>query len=59
LSETNENLAYLSVDDSYVQEVIAQLKCVNLLNLNNLDGISTTVDKIIDKFSGGIGSLIT
>jgi peptide maturation system protein (TIGR04066 family) len=53
-----KRLAYLTVDDSYTQEMIRQIGYNNLLNLNNMDGISSAADRLINKLSGGIGSLI-
>jgi peptide maturation system protein (TIGR04066 family) len=53
-----KSLSYLSVDDSYVCDMIKRADYVNLLNLNNVDGISSAVDRLIDKLSGNLGSLI-
>ena len=52
-------LAYLSLNDLYVQESIEQIKYNKLLNLNNINGVSSAVDRLIDKLSNNIGSLIT
>ena len=52
-------LGYLSVDDFYVQAMVEQIAHDNLLNLNNMHGIASAVDRLVDKLSGGAGSLIT
>jgi uncharacterized protein len=54
-----KSLCYLSVDDEYVREMIKRIGYDNLLNLNHKVGISAAVDHLIDKLSGGVGSIIT
>jgi peptide maturation system protein (TIGR04066 family) len=54
-----KQIGYLSVDDSFVQKTINQTAYETLLDLNRRDGILLAVDRLIDKLSGGAGSLIT
>ena len=51
-------LGYLSVDNLYVQEMIKRIEYDNLFDLNSMDGVAFAIDRLIDKLSGGVGSLI-
>ena len=56
---TEKRLGYLSLDEKYVQDMISKIDYTGLLNLNTMNGISSAADRVIDKLSGGAGSLIT
>lgn len=53
-----KKLSYLSLDDAYVRGMIEQTAYNNLLNLNEMDGISTAVDRLVDKLSVDVNSII-
>ena len=55
----NKCISYLSVDDNFVRDTIDRIGYKNLLNLNEQDGISIAVDRLIDKLSGNTSSLFT
>ena len=57
--DDDKALSYLSVDDSYVSEMISQAGYNNLINLNNMDGISSAIDRLVEKLSDNSSSLIT
>jgi|GEM_PF-2606704 len=54
-----KKLSYLSVDDSYVCQTIENISYDKIINLNNQNGISFAVDRLINKLSGGLASIIT
>jgi peptide maturation system protein (TIGR04066 family) len=58
-SSNDKSLGYLSVDDYYIEETIKRAGYRNLFNLNNMQGISAVIDRVVDKFTGGVGLLIT
>jgi hypothetical protein len=61
LSDTtyDKALGFLSIDDALVTEMIQQIAHEKLLNLNHMDGITAAADRLVDKLSGGTGSIIT
>jgi len=52
-------LAYLSVDDLHNQETIKRIDYDNLLDLNNMSGITSVADRLVNKLSGELGLLLT
>ena len=58
LAEKND-LSFISVDNSFVDNIIKQIGYKNLINMNDIAGISDTVDRLIIKFSNETSSLIT
>jgi hypothetical protein len=53
-----QSLSYLSLSDTFVCDIIEQIGYDKLYNLNNIDGISSVVDLLIDKLSNDDSSLL-